>query len=163
MTSSRRAGATLGLLASAGLVAALGAGPLLVNGADHLDAPTAKADHRIDITDIYAFKSAGGTTLVLNVNPLTSPADSKKARFRTGTLYEFLIDTNLDAAADIAYRVRFTKQTWPGETLTTSITVTDKREADGQKLVDVEVGLVNQDGEAKPDQMLMRDDQFALG
>ncbi|MGH2475087.1 MAG: DUF4331 family protein, partial [Candidatus Limnocylindrales bacterium] len=108
MTSPRRAGATLGLLASAGLVAALGAGPLLVNGADHLDAPTAKADHRIDITDIYAFKSAGGTTLVLNVNPLTSPADSKKARFRTGTLYEFLIDTNLDASADIAYRVRFT-------------------------------------------------------
>ncbi|HET7168189.1 MAG TPA: DUF4331 family protein [Candidatus Limnocylindrales bacterium] len=107
MTSRRRTGATLGLLATAGLIAALGTGPFLVRGADHLDAPTAKSDHRIDITDIYAFRSAGGTTLALNVNPLTSPADTKAARFRTGTLYEILVDTNLNASADIAYRIRF--------------------------------------------------------
>ena len=55
-----------------------------MSAADHLDAPTTKANHRIDITDLYAFKSAGGTTLVLNVNPLTSPADSKTARFDSG-------------------------------------------------------------------------------
>ncbi len=69
----------IGLLAAAGAIAALGTGPLLVGAADHLDAPTAKSDHRIDITDIYAFKSTGGTTLVVNVNPLTSPADTKSA------------------------------------------------------------------------------------
>ncbi len=103
----RRTGATLGLLAAAGLVATLGAGPLLVAGADHLDAPTTKRIHSIDITDVYAFRSTGGTTLVLNVNPLTSPADSKTARFRGGTLYEILVDTSGDAAADISYRVRF--------------------------------------------------------
>ena len=111
MTSRRRTGATLGLLASAGLIAALAAGPMLVTGADHLDAPSTKQDARIDITDIYAFRSAGGTTLVMNVNPLTSPADTKTARFRQGTLYEFRIDTNGDAGADIAYRVRFTNRT----------------------------------------------------
>ena len=108
MTSRRRTGATLGLLASAGLIAALAAGPMLVTGADHLDAPSTKKDARTDITDIYAFRSAGGTTLVMNVNPLTSPADTKTARLRQGALYEFLIDTNADAGADIAYRVRFT-------------------------------------------------------
>lgn len=104
----RRSGATLGLLAAAGLVAAVGAGPLLVTGADHLDAPTTKANHRIDITDVYAFKSTGGTTLVLNVNPLLSPADSKTARFRSRTLYEIMVDTNGDAWANVTYRVRFT-------------------------------------------------------
>ena len=105
----RRLSATAGLLGAAALVAALGAGPLLVSGADHLDAPTAKKDARIDITDIYAFASDGGTSLVLNVNPLTSPADTAGARLSHTALYQFLIDTNLDAKADIAYRLRFSK------------------------------------------------------
>ena len=105
----RRIGATAGLLGAAALVATLGAGPLLVTGADHLDAPTAKADPRIDITDIYAFASSGGTSLVLNVNPLTSPADTAGARFSHTALYQFNVDTNLDARVDIAYRLRFSK------------------------------------------------------
>ena len=107
MPTTRRLASGLGLLATAAAVATLGTGSLFVNAADHLDAPTAKSDHRIDITDMYAFKSSGGTTLVMNVNPLTSPADTKTARLRQDTLYEFKLDTNGDAWADIAYRVRF--------------------------------------------------------
>ena len=109
MNTLRRTGRTIALLAGAGLVATLGAGPLLVSGADHLDAPTAKSDSRIDITDIYAFASDGGTSLVLNVNPLTSPADTGDARFSHNALYQFKVDTNLDARADVAYRVKFSK------------------------------------------------------
>jgi len=107
MTSYRRAASSIGLLAVAGLVAGIGASSLLVSAADHLDAPTTKANHRIDITDLYAFKSAGGTTLILNVNPLTSPADSKTTRFDTNAIYQFNIDRNLNGLADMAYRVRF--------------------------------------------------------
>ena len=107
MTSYRRAASSVGLLAVAGLVAGIGASSLLVSAADHLDAPTTKANHRIDITDLYAFKSAGGTTLVLNVNPLTSPADSKTTRFDTNAIYQFNIDRNLNGFADMAYRVKF--------------------------------------------------------
>ena len=107
MPTTRRIASGFGLLATAAAVATLGTGSLFVNAADHLDAPTAKSDHRIDITDMYAFKSSGGTTLVMNVNPLTSPADTKTARLREDTLYEFKLDTNGDAWADIAYRVRF--------------------------------------------------------
>ena len=103
----RRLGATAGLLGAAALVAALGAGPLLVSGADHLDAPTAKKDARIDITDIYAFASDGGTSLVLNVNPLTSPADTAGARLSHTALYQFLIDTNLDAFVERCDRLIF--------------------------------------------------------
>jgi acyl dehydratase len=47
------------------------------------------------------------------------------------------------------YRVRFTKQTWPGEELTTSIVVTGKEDAADGKRVQVEVALTNQDGESK--------------
>lgn len=107
MKPYRRAASSVGLLALAGLVATLGAGSLLVSAADHLDAPTTKLNHRIDITDLYAFKSAGGTTLVLNVNPLTSPAGSKTARFSTNAIYQFNVDTNGNATADTTYRVRF--------------------------------------------------------
>jgi hypothetical protein len=107
MATIRRSASGLGLLATAAIVASLGAGTVLVSGADHLDAPTAKSDSRIDITDIYAFKSIGGTTLLLNVNPLTSPADTKTTRFKTQALYEFLIDTNGNAIPNIAYRVKF--------------------------------------------------------
>jgi Domain of unknown function (DUF4331) len=107
MPRYRRKASGLALLAAAAAVATIGTGSLFVSAADHLDAPTAKSDSRIDITDIYAFKSSGGTTLVMNVNPLTSPADTTMTRFRNDTLYEFKIDTNGDAWADIAYRIRF--------------------------------------------------------
>ena len=47
------------------------------------------------------------------------------------------------------YKVRFTKQTWPGEVLTSSVKVTAKRKEDGANLVDLECTLANQDGEVK--------------
>jgi len=112
MPSARRLGAAVGLLAVAGTIAAIGVGPLFVTGADHLDAPLVNTDGRIDLTDIYAFRAgASRTALVLNVNPLTAPGSTKTATFRPGALYEFKIDTNGDARADIAYRVTFAKPT----------------------------------------------------
>lgn len=49
------------------------------------------------------------------------------------------------------YQVRFSKQVWPGETLTCTAKVTGLRDAEesGIGLVDVECQVVNQDGEAK--------------
>ena len=47
------------------------------------------------------------------------------------------------------YGVRFTKQTWPGETLSTRIVVTGKEEQDDGRRVTADVSLVNQDGEVK--------------
>ncbi len=100
----------LGLLAIAGVIAAVGAGPLFVSGADHLDSPLVKIDSRVDITDIYAWRTGStSTTLALDVNPLTSPADTAHARFRQTALYEFKIDTNGDARADVAYRIKFSQ------------------------------------------------------
>lgn len=102
--------AKAGFAAATGLVLAIGASPLLVSAADHLDAPAAKADHRVDITDVYAFRTgSANTTLVLNVDGLLTPADSKAATFRSSALYELKVDRDMDGTADIAYRVRFSE------------------------------------------------------
>ena len=47
------------------------------------------------------------------------------------------------------YRVRFTKQTWPGEKLTTNVTVAKKYGEHGEHRVDLDVSVVNDAGEAK--------------
>src|SRR5919201_3285297 len=78
--------------------------------ADHLDAPglmSPNMDASIDITDIYAFQApddASRAVLILNVNPL---APTLAAAFNPNAIYELKVDTNGDAVADLAYRVRF--------------------------------------------------------
>ena len=47
------------------------------------------------------------------------------------------------------YRVRFTKQTWPGEVLTTRVVVTGKQETEDGPRIQVEVALTNENGESK--------------
>lgn len=44
------------------------------------------------------------------------------------------------------FGVRFTNQVWPGDTLTSSATVTEIRQEGDEKLVDLDVKTVNQDG-----------------
>src|SRR6476661_3797311 len=47
------------------------------------------------------------------------------------------------------YKIRFTKQTWPGETLTTHVAIARKYEEGTEHRVDLECSVTNQDGEAK--------------
>lgn len=44
------------------------------------------------------------------------------------------------------YGVRFTRQVWPGDTLSATATVEAIREEGGQRFVDLQVSTVNQDG-----------------
>lgn len=46
------------------------------------------------------------------------------------------------------YKVRFARQVWPGDTLTLRGKVTAKNESNGEKLVEGELEVVNQKGEA---------------
>src|SRR5690348_5479840 len=48
-----------------------------------------------------------------------------------------------------SFKVRFTKQTWPGVVLTSKIAVSAKRKDEGDNLVDLDVELANQAGEIK--------------
>ena len=42
------------------------------------------------------------------------------------------------------YGVRFTNQVWPGDTLTSTATIIDIREQDGEKVVDLQIETTNQ-------------------
>jgi Domain of unknown function (DUF4331) len=72
-------------------------------------------DARLDFTDLYAFPkpgggSAGKSILIMDVHPSASakpPEPTTDVPFATEALYEIKIDTDGDARADIAYRVRF--------------------------------------------------------
>ena len=46
-----------------------------------------------------------------------------------------------------AYGVRFTRQVWPGDSLSATATIDAVREEDGEHLVDLSVTTVNQDGD----------------
>jgi acyl dehydratase len=45
------------------------------------------------------------------------------------------------------YGVRFSKQVWPGDSLTATLTVDDIREESGDRLVDLKIVTKNQDGD----------------
>src|SRR6266851_753925 len=70
-------------------------------------------DARLDFTDLYAFPKpgdAGKSILIMNVHPSASvnpPGLTTGDPFAREALYELKIDTDGDAVADIAYRVRF--------------------------------------------------------
>tara|TARA_B100001769_G_C21958557_1_gene515869 strand:- start:173 stop:592 length:420 start_codon:yes stop_codon:yes gene_type:complete len=42
------------------------------------------------------------------------------------------------------YGVRFTNQVWPGDTLTSTATIVDIREQDGERVVDLQIETTNQ-------------------
>jgi Domain of unknown function (DUF4331) len=71
-------------------------------------------DARLDFTDLYAFPKPGDpgkSVLIMNVHPsvgVNPQGPTADQPFATQAMYELKIDTNSDAVADIAYRVRFT-------------------------------------------------------
>jgi hypothetical protein len=127
MTSSSigaRKPAVLGLIAvgivglAIALVFAARTSPTPAGAADHLDAPGLTppgGDVRLDITDVYAFRSpAGKSVLVMNVNGFTKPG--KQATFAAAVpgvaatkrvTYNFRVDSNGDAKEDVVLGVRF--------------------------------------------------------
>jgi Domain of unknown function (DUF4331) len=72
-----------------------------------------RGDARLDMTDLYAFTKPGDPSksiIVLNVRPsfrLDSPEPTTKEPFTPGALYEFKIDANGDAVADLTYSAQF--------------------------------------------------------
>jgi len=73
-------------------------------------------DSRLDLTDVYAFPKPGDAAksiLIVDVHPsstLTGPQEPTTAEpFAPNAMYELKIDTNGDAIADIAYRMRVSR------------------------------------------------------
>src|SRR6266436_4326040 len=81
-------------------------------------------DARLDLTDLYAFpkpSEADKSILIMNVHPsavVNPPGSTTCEPFAPEALYELKIDTNDDAVADIAYRVRFSSSADGSQTAT---------------------------------------------
>ncbi len=111
MSSHREAPSISGLTAFTGLptLAALQVGSAFaLDALEQLAVPTAEEWHvNLNITDFYAFQKPGDahkTVLIMNVNPMPPKlADS----FDPAAVYEFRVDTDGDAVADIAFRITF--------------------------------------------------------
>src|SRR6266513_1225653 len=98
-------------------------------------------DARLDMTDLYAFTKPGDpdkSILILNVHPsfrLDSPEATTSEPFKPGALYEFKIDTNGDAVADLGCSVQFASS---GD---------GKQTATVRRLLGARAGNVGDDGE----------------
>src|SRR5437773_6303269 len=81
-------------------------------------------DARLDFTDLYAFPKPGNASksiFIMNVHPSASqnpPGPTTAEPFAPEALYEIKVDTDGDAVADIAYRVRFSYSKGEAQTAT---------------------------------------------
>lgn len=76
--------------------------------------PMARQDIRLDITDLYVFRSETGTALVINVCHSIFGAIPVPGYHPEG-MYEFKVDLNGDAVEDLAYRITFKERDQHGK------------------------------------------------
>jgi acyl dehydratase len=109
--------------------------------------------HELTRTDLVMYAGASGDFNPMHHDEVAAQQAGLPSVFGHGMFSMGLLGKAITDYVGIGnltrYKVRFTKQTWPGETLTSKVVVTGKRDEDGQRLVDLEVTLANQDGEVK--------------
>jgi acyl dehydratase len=109
--------------------------------------------HELTRTDLVMYAGASGDFNPMHHDETKATAAGLPSVFGHGMFSMGLLGRAITDWVGIGnlrtFRVRFTKQTWPGETLVSAITVTAKRKEDGENLVDLEIALANADGEVK--------------
>jgi acyl dehydratase len=109
--------------------------------------------HELTRTDLVMYAGASGDFNPMHHDEVKAKEAGLPSVFGHGMFSMGLLGTAITNWVGIGnlrrYKVRFTKQTWPGETLQSKIVVTAKRKDNGYNLVDLEVTLANQDGEVK--------------
>ena len=107
-------------------------------------------EHQLTRTDLVMYAGASGDFNPMHHDEIAAQAAGLPSVFGHGMFSAGLLATAVTNYVGIgnlsSYRVRFTKQTWPGEKLSTTVAVTEKRP--GNEIV-LECALVNENGEAK--------------
>src|SRR5262245_62030291 len=87
--------------------------------------------HSLTRTDLVMYAGASGDFNPMHHDELAAQAAGLPSVFGHGMFTAGLLATAVTNYVGIgtlkSYRVRFTKQTWPGEVLTTQVTVREKR------------------------------------
>jgi acyl dehydratase len=109
--------------------------------------------HTLTRTDLVMYAGASGDFNPMHTDEVSAKAAGLPSVFGHGMFTMGLLGSALTDYVGVGnlrtYQVRFTKQTWPEEVLSTRIVVTGTREEDGEKLVDLECSVANADGEVK--------------
>ena len=109
--------------------------------------------HKLTRTDLVRYAGASGDFNPMHHDEVKAQAAGLPSVFGHGMFSMGLLARAITDWVGVGnlrtFGVRFTKQTWPDETLVSSITVTGTRKEDGESLVDLDVTLSNQDGEVK--------------
>jgi acyl dehydratase len=109
--------------------------------------------HQLTRTDLVMYAGASGDFNPMHHDEIQAQAAGLPSVFGHGMFTMGLLGKALTDYVGVGnlerYQVRFTKQTWPGETLSTRITVARKYDEDGRHKVELACEVVNQDGEAK--------------
>ena len=106
--------------------------------------------HPLTRTDLVMYAGASGDFNPMHHDEVAAQQAGLPSVFGHGMFTAGLLATAITDYVGIgnltSYRVRFTKQTWPGEVLTTKVTVREKRA--GNEVV-LDCSVVNEQGEIK--------------
>ena len=107
-------------------------------------------DHKLTRTDLVMYAGASGDFNPMHHDEVSAQAAGLPSVFGHGMFTAGLLATAVTNYVGVgnltSYRVRFTKQTWPGETLSTTVSVSEKRP---NNEVVLDCAVVNENGEAK--------------
>ena len=109
--------------------------------------------HELTRTDLVRYAGASGDFNPMHHDEVQAQAAGLPSVFGHGMFTAGFLARAITDYVGVGnlrrYKVRFAKQTWPGETFTTKIVVTAKRKDGGESLVDLDCQVLNQDGEVK--------------
>ena len=109
--------------------------------------------HELTRTDLVRYAGASGDFNPMHHDEIAAQGAGLPSVFGHGMFTMGLLGKAITDWVGVGnlrvYKVRFTKQTWPGETLTTKISVKKKYEEHGERRVDLDCEVVNESGEAK--------------
>jgi len=108
--------------------------------------------HTLTRTDLVKYAGASGDYNPMHTDEVAAkdaglPSVFGHGMFSAGMLASALTDY-VGLGRLTRYKVRFTKQTWPGDVLSSAITVTGKRTEGDRYYIDLDCQLVNDKGGA---------------
>ena len=109
--------------------------------------------HVLTRTDLVAYAGASADYNPMHHDEVKATGAGQPSVFGHGMFSMGLLGSALTDYVGVGnvrhFQVRFAKQTWPDENLTSKIVVTAKRKEGDDHLVDLDVRLANGDGEEK--------------
>ena len=112
-----------------------------------------EVSHELTRTDLVQYAGASGDFNPMHTDEIAAQASGLPSVFGHGMFTAGVLARALTDYVGVGnlrnYKIRFTKQTWPGETLVTHVTVAKRYEEGREHRVDLECSVTNQAGEAK--------------